>query len=155
MPAHSEQRWLPYTPAQLYAVVADLESYPDFLPWVRAVRIRSRETQGLIAEMAIGVRHIRETFKARVTLEPERRIRVDYLDGPLHYFDNRWEFEPAEDGGCRIDFHIDFKFRSRLLQNMAAMAFHHALERVVSRFQQRAVALYGADGRPEAGTAAE
>ena len=142
MPIHAERRNLPYRPEQLYALVADVERYPEFLPWCVGARIRKREGNVVTADLVIGWRMIRERFTSRVTLAPPGRIDVAYLDGPFKYLENRWRFEPHE-GGCSIDFYVDFEFRSRLLQKTIALLFGEAVRRMVQAFETRARALYG------------
>ena len=142
MPTHKEIRVLPYTPAQLYKLVADVELYPEFLPWCRGARIRSREEDVIVADLIIGFKAIRERFTSHVTLSEEvPRIDVRYLDGPFKYLENRWIFRDHEKG-CEIDFFVDFEFRSKLLQKVIQALFHEAVRRMVSAFEKRARALY-------------
>ncbi len=144
MPTHGERRVLPYSPEQLYALVADVARYPEFLPWCIAARVRQREDKLLIADLVIGFRMIRERFTSRVRLDEEgRRIDVAYIDGPFRYLNNHWVFEPHPDG-CLIDFYVDFEFRSKILQKLMEVLFHEAVRRMVATFEARARALYGA-----------
>ncbi|KAA9008895.1 type II toxin-antitoxin system RatA family toxin [Histidinibacterium aquaticum] len=147
MPSHSETRVLPYTPQQMYDLVADVESYPEFLPWTAAARVRSTEEQGekvvKIADLVISFRVFREKFGSRVTLWPEKRvIDTEYIDGPFRYMESRWRFE-EDPGGCRVSFDVDFEFKNRLLQGAAGMFFNEAMQRIVRAFERRANALYG------------
>lgn len=142
MPTHAEKRLLPFTPEQLYDLVADIERYPEFLPWCVAARVRSREGQVIVADLMIGFKMIRERFTSRVKLTPKSRIDVVYSDGPFKHLHNHWIFEPAE-GGCRIDFFVEFEFRSRTLQKLIEVLFHEAVRRMVAAFEARAQALYG------------
>ncbi len=142
MPTHAEQRFLPYTPEQLFDLVADVERYPEFLPWCVGARIRERRDTLVVADLLIGFRMFRERFTSRVTLDRPRRIDVAYSEGPFRYLDNHWIFEPAE-GGCRIDFFVDFEFRSRVLQALIGALFNEAVRRMVHAFETRARALYG------------
>ncbi len=143
MPTHSEKRVLPYSPAQLYQLVAEVERYPEFLPWCIAARIRERSPALLVADLVIGFKMVRERFTSRVTLDPENlKIDVAYCDGPFKYLTNNWCFLPHETG-CEIDFHVDFAFRSRLLQTIMEAVFTEAVKRMVGAFETRARALYG------------
>ena len=151
MPTHAEQRRLPYTPEELFDLVADIERYPEFLPWCVGARIKERDGDVIIADLVIGIRMLRERFTSRVTLDRARRIDVEYADGPFHHLDNHWLFLPAEDGGCIIDFYVDFAFRSRLFQVLITTLFHEAIRRMVRAFELRARALYG-ERNPLAGT---
>ncbi|GEO82718.1 type II toxin-antitoxin system RatA family toxin [Pararhodospirillum oryzae] len=143
MPTHAEKRALPYSPDQLYALVADIEQYPQFLPWCLATRIRKREGNLVVADMAVGFKMIRERFTSKVTLTPGKRIDVAYSEGPFKYLTNHWVFEPAPDGTTIIDFFVDFEFRSLFLQKIMGALFGEAVRVMVSSFEKRAQALYG------------
>jgi coenzyme Q-binding protein COQ10 len=148
MPTHAEKRKMPYTAAQLYKLVAEVDRYPEFLPWCIAAHLKSREGNLDTWDLVIGFKMIRERFTSKVTLtppEPPGRARVDvaYADGPFRYLANHWIFEPQEDGGCEIDFYVDFEFRSRMLQSIMGMLFNEAVKRMVAAFEARARALYG------------
>jgi coenzyme Q-binding protein COQ10 len=142
MPTHAEERVLPFTPEQLFALVADIERYPEFLPWCVGARIRERRPDLVVADLVIGFRMFRERFTSRVALDPPRRIDVTYAEGPFRHLTNHWDFSPAV-GGCRIDFFVDFEFRSRLLQRVIEMLFGEAVRRMVGAFERRAHDLYG------------
>ena len=148
MPTHAERRVLPYTPEQLYNLVADIERYPEFLPWCLAAKIRKREGRTIHADLMIGFRMVRERFTSKVDLDPPQRIDVAYAEGPFKYLNNHWEFNPAPGGGCEIDFFVEFEFRNRVLQKLIEVLFHEAVRRMVSAFEGRARALYGAAGQP-------
>ena len=143
MPSHSERRLLPYTPEQIFDLVADIERYPEFLPWCQEAEIRSREGEVITADLVIGFRMFRERFTSEVSLKRPERIDVRYRKGPLRRLENRWGFSPHGDGHCMIDFHVDFEFRSRLLQVLIGAVFHEAFRRMVGAFEARARALYG------------
>lgn len=150
MPTHAERRYLPYTPDQLFNLVADVERYPEFLPWCVAARIRRREGEVFFADLVIGFKMIRERYTSKVVLNhAERRIDVKYTEGPFHHLDNHWIFVPAEDGGTTIDFFVDFEFRSKLLQKVIGALFNEAVKLMVASFEKRAKQLYGADGRTQ------
>jgi|SRR5579871_1328618 len=143
MPTHAERRVLPYTREQLFDLVADVERYPEFLPWCLAAKVRRREGRVIHADLVIGFRMMRERFTSRVELTPPDRIDVAYAEGPFKHLTNYWIFKPAP-GGCEIDFYVDFEFRNRVLQKLIEMLFHEAVRRMVSAFESRARALYGA-----------
>ena len=145
MPRHAETRALPYSPEDMYKLVADVRRYPEFLPWCRAARVRTNTDTLLVADLVIGFKGITERFTSRVTLDgPSKEIRTAYEDGPFKYLDNRWKFLPNPDGpGCLVDFHVDFEFRSRILQAMIGVVFTEAVRRMVAAFETRADALYG------------
>jgi len=144
MPTHAEQRLLPYTPEQLFDLVADIERYPEFLPWCVGARIKSRQENLLIADLVIGFKMIRERFTSRVTLDrPNLRIDVTYTEGPFRYLDNHWTFRPEPGGNTRLDFFVDFEFKSILLQKIIGALFNEAVRRMVAAFEARAKQLYG------------
>jgi coenzyme Q-binding protein COQ10 len=147
MPSHSETRVLPYSADQMYALVADVANYPKFLPWTAAARIRSTDEQGdkivMLADLVISFKVFREKFGSRVTLWPELQvIDTEYIDGPFKYLQSQWRFADVE-GGCEINFSVDFEFKNRLLQGAAGMFFNEAMSRIVRAFEGRANTLYG------------
>ena len=144
MPTHAEQRILPYRPDQLFDLVADIQRYPEFLPWCVAARIRSRTEEEVVADLVIGFKMIRERFTSRVKLDrPNLRIDVAYTEGPFRYLNNHWVFEALPDGTTRLDFFVDFEFRSVMLQKIIGVLFNEAVRRMVGAFEGRAKALYG------------
>ena len=145
MPTHAEKRVLPYTPEQMFDLVADVEKYPEFLPWCVATRIRKRQGDILFADMVIGFKMFREKFSTKVLCQRPGRIDVTYFDGPFKYLNNHWLFEPHGDGQCLIDFFVDFEFRSRLMQKAIGAVFNEAVQRMISSFEKRAAVLYGGD----------
>jgi len=143
MPTHAERRVLPYTPQQLYDLVADVERYPEFLPWAVACRIRKRQERLIWADLVIGFKLIREKFTSKVTLDPDRlSIHVEYVEGPFHHLNNHWNFE-AHELGCVVDFYVDFEFRNKMLQTIIGALFNEAVKRMVAAFEIRAKQLYG------------
>ncbi len=156
MPVHAEKRVLPFSPRQLFDLVADIEAYPRVLPWCAAARVRDREGDVLYADMVIGYRMIRDRFTSRVTMTPPEagdrqqgggeagvwRIDVFYIDGPLKYLQNHWVFRPAGEGGCEIDFFVDFQFTSRLFEHLIAPLFNEVVRRMVTAFERRAHIVY-------------
>jgi coenzyme Q-binding protein COQ10 len=143
MPRHSETKHLPYTPDQLFDLVADVARYDEFLPWVVAVRIRSSSEEETVADLVVGFNAFKERFTSRVHKERPGRICVDYVEGPLKYLHNEWKFERAEDGGTNVQFSVDFAFKSRIFEALAGQMFDRALRRMTGAFEARAAALYG------------
>ena len=142
MPTHAEKKFLPYTPVELFDVVADIEKYPEFLPWCVGTRIRSREGDLVVADMIIGYKMFRERFTSRVTLNRPGRIDVEYSEGPFKYLQNHWTFT-SDGAGTTIDFFVDFEFRSRILQAMIGVVFGEAVRIMVNAFERRAEVIYG------------
>jgi len=143
MPRHSETRHLPYTPEQLFDLVADVARYDEFLPWVVAVRIRSSSEEETVADLVVGFNAFKERFTSKVHKERPSRVCVDYVEGPLKYLHNEWKFEPAGDGGTNVHFSVDFAFKSRIFETLAGQMFDRALRRMIGAFETRAAALYG------------
>lgn len=134
---------MPYTDEQMFALVADVERYPEFLPWVAALRIRSREENTFTADVLAAFGALRERFTSRVTLDIETRtIVAEYIDGPFHHLKNRWHFT-ARDGGCDVDFDIDFALKSKMLESLIGGLFTRAIEKMTAAFDERAHKLYG------------
>jgi coenzyme Q-binding protein COQ10 len=143
MPRHSEVKHLPYTPEQLFELVADVKRYDEFLPWVSAVRVRSSSETEVVADLIVGFGAFKERFTSRVRKERPKLIDVDYVEGPLKYLHNEWRFEPGADGGTDLHFSVDFAFRSRIFEAVAGQVFDRALRKMTGAFEQRAAVLYG------------
>jgi coenzyme Q-binding protein COQ10 len=145
MPGIRETRRLPYSPEQMFDMVADVARYEEFLPWVIATRVREDSDTEMIADLLVGFNALREKFTSRVIKDRPRRIEVIYLDGPMRDLDNIWHFRPAADGGCEIDFHVEFTFRNRMFEALAGQYFDRAFRKMVNAFEARADALYGSN----------
>lgn len=148
MPKFETIRRVPHSPKRMFALVADVERYPEFLPMCEALDIRSRrEREGrtaLVADMTVGYRLLRETFTSMVFLKPaENAIDVRYTEGPFRYLENRWRFRAAEDGGCEVCFHIDYEFKSRMLGAVMNVMFDRGFRLFAEAFEKRADAIYG------------
>ena len=145
---HHVSRVLPYTPEQLFALVGDVARYPEFVPWITSMRTWNPRSLGeglesLDAEAGVGFSFLKERFATRVHRDAgARQIDVNLLSGPFRKLTNRWRFLD-DPGGARIEFDIDFQFKSRLLEGLLKANFHHAVERLMGCFEARAKALYG------------
>ncbi len=142
MPTHAERKIVPYTPEQLFDLVADVSKYPEFLPWCVASRIRSRVGCELVADLTIGFGPFRESFTSRVTLDRPQRVKVRYENGPFRYLNNQWDFK-SYGTGSEVAFFVDFEFRSRILQAAIGVVFNEAVRRMVNAFLKRAADVYG------------
>jgi coenzyme Q-binding protein COQ10 len=147
MPSHKETRHVPFSASDMFALVAAVEKYPEFLPWCQGARVRSREIAGdkeiLLADLLIAYKMFRERFTSRVTADKAAMtVDADYVKGPFHHLDNHWHFEPAENG-CFVHFSVDFEFKSRTLEALIAGVFAKAVDRMVEAFIERAYVLYG------------
>lgn len=153
MPTFETVRRVPFTPAQMYALVADVERYPQFLPLCEDLTVLSRSAAPngdpvIAARMGIGYKAIKESFTTRVTLRPsEPAVDVSYLDGPFHHLENRWRFLSADDGtSCDVTFWIDYQFKSPMLGLLMGAVFDKAFRKFTESFEQRARTIYGAPG---------
>jgi len=147
MPRHTESRVLPYSAEQIFDLVADIARYPEFLPWIQAMRITSNDGAVVVADMVVGFKMVRERFTSRVTLDRPATINVDYIAGPLKYLRNDWRFEPVA-GGTLVHFAVDFEFASRIFESLAGIFFSEAFRRMVAAFEARARLLYPAPSSP-------
>lgn len=154
MPTHAEIRRMPYSAAEMYALIADVQAYPEFLPWCSGARVRARKPQEdgsevVEADLVISFKVFRERFGSLVTLHPadrgedESKIDVAYLNGPFRYLNNHWCFKPVGETACEVDFFVDFEFRSKPLQAIIGVVFNEAMRRIVRAFEERAGELYG------------
>lgn len=153
MPGIHEVRRLPYSAEQMFDLVADVGRYGEFLPWVVASRVRSNSETDMVADMLVGFKHLREKFTSRVVKERPRHIEVIYLDGPMKDLDNRWKFTPTADGGCEIDFCVDFTFRNSVFEALAGQYFDRAFRKMMAAFEERANQLYGSSSSSAASVA--
>lgn len=146
---HHVSKLLPYTPAQLFELVADVDRYPEFVPWITSLRTWNKRhlSQGvdvLDAEAGVGFAFLKERFATRVRRDArEHQIDVTLLSGPFKKLVNRWRFIEAGHGCTRVEFDIDFEFKSRLLSALLTSNFSHAVDRLMSCFEGRAKKLYG------------
>jgi coenzyme Q-binding protein COQ10 len=135
---------VPYAASEMFALVADVERYPDFIPWCVALRVVERGEGTLLADMVVAYKVFRERFRSRVTLDPEgARITATYVDGPFRSLRNEWSFRDRAGGGSTIDFLIDFEFRNFILQATAQQVFDKAFARMADAFVARAKTVYG------------
>jgi coenzyme Q-binding protein COQ10 len=147
MPQHRDAKVLPYSPAQMFDLVADVGRYPEFLPWNSAARIRSRQPveggEVMEADLVISFKVFREKFGSRVTLLPgQSRILTDYVDGPFKHLHSVWAFAPHPEG-CEVRFEVDFEFRNAILAGVIGLVFNEAMSRIVRAFETRAHQIYG------------
>jgi coenzyme Q-binding protein COQ10 len=151
MPKFDIRRPVKHSSEKMYALVADVERYPEFLPLCEALVIRSRKERDgkelLLADMTVGYKAIKETFTTQVLLNPaEQAIDVKYIEGPFKYLDNRWRFEPPTDGGegCVVHFYIDYEFKSMILGALMGSMFDRAFRMFTDAFEARADKVYTA-----------
>jgi coenzyme Q-binding protein COQ10 len=148
MPTHADRVHVPYNPAQMFDLVADVGKYPVFLPWCTGALVRTSTETQLVADLTIGFGPFHESFTSRVKLDRPPpggpgRIRTSYENGPFKYLNNQWVFTPRA-GLTQIDFWVDFEFHNRILQKAIGAVFNEAVKRMVSAFLKRARDVYGA-----------
>lgn len=138
MPRHAERRILPYTPEALYTIVADVERYPEFLPWVLGADIINHTDQGFLADLTVGYKFFQDTYRSEVILTPGKRIDIRYVKGPFKHLHNHWIFIPLSPNSVDVDFFIDFEFQSSLFQGMIQTVFTDAVKKMITAFEDRA-----------------
>ena len=143
MPGVREIRRMPYSADQMFALVADVRCYAEFLPWVVATRVRSDSETEMVADMLVGFKALREKFTSRVQKVRPREILVHYVDGPMKDLDNVWRFRADGPDACEIEFDVSFTFRNALFEKLAGQYFDKAFRKMVAAFEQRAAQLYG------------
>ena len=148
MPRHEQRRPVPFTPAQIFDLVADIPRYAEFLPWCAGARITKREApedgrEILYADLMIGYKAFRGTYTSRVVLDRAgMKIDVTHTRGPFRHLINHWVFLPQPDGSCLIDFMIDFEFHNPIIRKLIELVFTEAVSRMVQAFETRAHAIY-------------
>lgn len=146
---HHVSKLLSYSPDQLFQLVGDVTRYPEFLPWITAMRTwnarhLSEGVESLDAEAGVGFAFLKERFATRVRRDAlNRQIDVSLLSGPFRKLENRWRFIDAGHGCTRVEFDIDFEFKSRILAALLTANFSHAVDRLMESFEARAKELYG------------
>ena len=143
MPGIRESRTVPYSAEQMFDLVADVARYKEFRPWVIATRVRSNSETEMVADMVVGFKSLRESFTSKVSKRRPEMIDVIYVDGPLRDLDNEWHFTDLPEGGCRVDFSVEFAFKNRVFEALAGQYFDRAFRKMVAAFEARAEALYG------------
>lgn len=139
----TEQKTLPYSKQQMFDLVSDVGRYPEFLPWCVGARVYNRRPEQFDADVIIGFKMFREKFTSRVALQNPDRVEVDYITGPMKRLYNHWRFTELEQGGCHINFEVDFEFQNRVLEQMIGNMFTEATDRMIDAFETRAHELYG------------
>ncbi len=148
MPSFHTSRRVAHSASDMFALVAAVEHYPEFVPLCQSMRVLRREQAGgeeaIVAAMTVAYKLFTESFTSRVTLSPAQRlIKVDYLDGPFRRLHNRWTFMPLGEGQSEIGFYLDYEFRSRALQMLMGAVFDRAFRTFADAFEARANAVYG------------
>lgn len=127
----------------MFDLVSNVSAYPEFLPWISAIRVRSDSDTEMVADMIVGFKGIKESFTSKVHKHRPDFVRVDYLEGPLKYLHNEWRFRDDGNGGVLVDFEVEFEFKNRLFEMLAGQMFDKALRKMIGAFEERAARLYG------------
>jgi coenzyme Q-binding protein COQ10 len=144
MPQFSTTRRVRHAAGDMFALVADVERYPEFVPLCRKLTVRHRTQRGdgvevLTADMTVAYKMFRETFTSRVTLDRARlTIIVEYLNGPFRQLENRWAFRPITEQASEVEFFISYEFRSRTLGMLMGAVFDAAFRKFAEAFEDRA-----------------
>lgn len=131
---------------KMFALVADVDHYPQFLPWCDRAQVLERVQDGMVARIGMAVGGLHKAFTTRNTHVPDRQIRMTLIDGPFSHLDGCWRFEPvgeAQDGACRIHFEVHYAFASRALATLVGPIFDRIAGSLVDAFVQRADVVYG------------
>lgn len=145
MLSHVEQKTLPYTPEQMFDLVAAVDQYSKFAPWCVASRINKWEGDKVFyADLIVGYKLFREKFSSKVILHPKHEISIEYQQGPLKNLTNHWIFSEDQNGSCVIDFSVEFEFKNKAFQTLATMFFNEVVKRMIDAFETRAHEVYGA-----------
>jgi coenzyme Q-binding protein COQ10 len=149
MPEFSTTRRVRHAAADMFALVADVERYPEFVPLCKSLKVRQRipepeDVEIVVADMTVAYKFISETFTSRITLDrPNLQILVEYLQGPFSRMENRWAFHPTGGQSCEVEFFISYEFRSRTLGLLMGSMFDVAFRRFAAAFERRADVVYG------------
>lgn len=135
---------VPYSSQEMYQLVADVESYPSFLPWCGGASIRpGQEPREVLAEVKIQFKGIGQSFTTRNLNTPPERIDMRLHEGPFKKLEGHWTFQPLGDVACKVAFRLDYQFSSSLLERLIGPVFEHITGSFVDAFVKRAESLYG------------
>lgn len=150
MPKYNETKVLPYSPEKLFALVADVQNYPEFVPWCKGIKIKETKENHLIVDLTAGNSFLSETYTSDIYLTPYTKIEVSQNAGPFKYLFNTWEFKAAP-GGTELAFLIEFEFNSFIFQKAIESVFLEASTHMIEAFEERAEAIYGHENTPSEG----
>lgn len=131
-----------YDAAKMYALVNDIESYPEFLPWCSGSRILQRSEQEVSAQLDISKGSIKQSFSTLNRLTQDQQIEMSLIDGPFQYLQGVWTFETLSDEGCKVSLKLDFKFKNKMMEMLMGKAFSHIASNMVDAFVNRAKKIY-------------
>lgn len=134
---------VPYSAAQMFALVDDVESYPDFLPWCKSAEVHSRGEDTLEASIEMQRGKISKKFRTRNANDPPRRIDIALVDGPFRHLQGRWVFEQLNDAGSKVELNLSFEFASSTIDVVLGRFFENTCNSLIEAFSRRADELYG------------
>ena len=137
---------IPYSPDEIYALVADIKRYPEFLPWCKGSRIKEAHEHEVIAELTMGFGFMQTAFTTRNRNRPGKEIRMELMEGPFERLEGTWRFRPEDCKKTRVTLDLRFQFAEHKLEALFDSAFKKAMEQILTAFTQRAHALYGSSG---------
>lgn len=149
MSAHIERHYSLYTPEQLFDLVADVEQYPQFLPWIRSSRILRREQDAVWVEMALGIGPLQQHFNSQALLHRPHTIEVTSNDAPFEWHRQQWQFATDHEGRTVVGYSCDFSLRSQVLELISCALLDEAARATVAAFERRARQVYGAQEMPD------
>ena len=136
---------VPYSAAQMFALVDATEHYPEFLPWCRAAEVERNDPGTVHATLHIDYHHIRQSFTTENTLTPPREIRMRLVRGPFRALEGDWTFTALGETACKVELRLDYEFSSRMLEKVVGPVFHYIADTLVEAFTRRAERVYGRD----------
>ncbi len=143
MPVIKKSSEVLFSPAQMYQLVADVETYPDFLPWCVDSTVESATEDEVRAKLVLAQGGIQKSFTTCNRLQKDKMIELRLLDGPFHHLEGFWRFEPIDNGGCRVSLDMEFEFAGKLLSLAVGPVFSQMANSLVDAFCERAEDVYG------------
>jgi ribosome-associated toxin RatA of RatAB toxin-antitoxin module len=134
---------IPYTAEQMYDLVNDIDSYPEFLPWCTSAKVINRKEESLSATVTLATGKIRQTFSTENRMQVGRRIDIKLISGPFNYLTGYWKFQDTTDHHCHIELKMDFEFKNKLLKLVFNAVFNKFINSLVDSFTERAIQVYG------------
>jgi ribosome-associated toxin RatA of RatAB toxin-antitoxin module len=134
---------VPYSAGQMFKLVADVEKYPEFMPWCGGARVDTRDDGGMQASITISIAGLRQTFTTRNTHVYPDRIDLELVDGPFSMLRGRWEFQPLAEDACKVLFTLEYTFSSRALETLVGPVFNRIASSFIDSFTKRAQTQYG------------
>ena len=136
---------VPYSAEDMFALVADVEAYPSFLPWCSDVEVHYRRDNIVEATLELHRGRLSRRFRTRNTMTPSQRMQLALVGGPFRHLSGGWEFQQLGQSGSKVELRLDFEFDSRMLDMMIGAYFEEICNELVTAFTQRATQVFGVD----------